>query len=45
MSLRGGAFFTCLRIVDFFCMCMVRGGADILFQALNTGGRGSGRIN
>ncbi len=31
--------FTCLRVVDFFCMCMVRGGADILFWVFNTGGK------
>ncbi len=31
MSLGGGVnVFTCLRVV-FFCMCMVRGGGDILF--------------
>ncbi len=34
--------FMCLR-VDFFYMCMVRGGAYILFQSLNTGGRGWGQ--
>ncbi len=44
MSLGGGVnLFTCLRVVDFFCICMVRGGGDILFQALNIGGRGVGQ--
>ncbi len=29
----------------FFYMSMVNGGADILFQAFNTGGKGRVRIN
>ncbi len=39
MSLRRGGVnvFTCLRVDEFVCMCMVRGRGDILFQALNTG--------
>ncbi len=41
MSLGAGlSYFTYLRVDKIFCTCMVRGGGDIFFQAINTGGGG-----